>query len=219
MAYAGRSKSELQELFVSTIVDTDLTLEESAFAALSLGLTYVGQCNEEVAGAIIQTLMERDENQLNSPSAKYFGIGLALLYMGQQNKCEATLETIGMIEHPIKKFIESGNVLQVQKMVHECLSDEKNSEAAILGLALIASSEEIGNEMATRLLNHVMHFGKADKKKIVPLAYAVLSISNPKINTMDILFKLAYDTDTDIALRAIVCLGLVGAGTNNSRLA
>lgn len=45
MAYAGRSKTELQELFVSTIVDTDLTLEESAFAALSLGLTYVGQCN------------------------------------------------------------------------------------------------------------------------------------------------------------------------------
>jgi 26S proteasome regulatory subunit N1 len=66
-------------------------LEESAFAALSLGLTYVGQCNEEVAGAIIQTLMERDELQLNSPSSKYFGIGLALLYMGQQNKCEATL--------------------------------------------------------------------------------------------------------------------------------
>jgi 26S proteasome regulatory subunit N1 len=64
-----------------------------------------------------------------------------------------------------------------------------------------------------------MHFGKSDKKKIVPLAYAVLSISNPKINTMDILFKLAYDTDADIALRAIICLGLVGAGTNNSRLA
>lgn len=73
--------------------------------------------------------------------------------------------------------------------------------------------------MATRLLNHVLHFGKADKKKIVPLAFAMLSISNPKINIMDVLFKLAYDTDTDIALRAIVCLGLVGAGTNNSRLA
>lgn len=114
-------------------------------------MTYVGQCNEEIAGAIIQTLMERDEAQLNSPSAKFFGLGLALLYMGQQNKCEATLETISMIEHPIKKFIEimiiavayigSGNVLQVQKMVHECLSDDKNSEAAILGLSLIASSE------------------------------------------------------------------------------
>lgn len=88
-----------------------------------------------------------------------------------------------------------------------------------MGLSLIASSEEIGNEMATRLLNHIMHFGKADKKKIVPLAFAMLSISNPKINAMDVLYKLAYDTDTEIAYRAIVCLGLVGAGTNNSRLA
>jgi 26S proteasome regulatory subunit N1 len=57
LAYAGRSKTELQELFISTIVDTELPLEESSFAALSLGLTFVGQCNEEVAGAIIQTLM------------------------------------------------------------------------------------------------------------------------------------------------------------------
>ena len=73
--------------------------------------------------------------------------------------------------------------------------------------------------MATRLLNHVMHFGKGDKKKIIPLAFAMLSISNPKINAMDLLSKLAYETDIEIALRAIVCLGLVGAGTNNSRLA
>jgi 26S proteasome regulatory subunit N1 len=60
------------------------------------------------------------------------------------------LEAINLIEHPIKKFIEimiksisyvgSGNVLKVQDMMHECLSDEKNSEAAILGVALIASS-------------------------------------------------------------------------------
>lgn len=73
--------------------------------------------------------------------------------------------------------------------------------------------------MATRLLNHILHFSKTDKKKIVPLAFAVLSLSNPKISVMDILFKLAYDTDAEIAHRAIICLGLVGAGTNNSRLA
>lgn len=51
------------------------------------------------------------------------------------------------------------------------------------------------------------------------MAFAMLSISNAKINSMDILFKLAYDTDPEIAQRAIICLGLVGAGTNNSRLA
>lgn len=73
--------------------------------------------------------------------------------------------------------------------------------------------------MVIRLLNHILHFGKPEKKKIVPLAFALISLSNAKINVVDILYKLAYDTDTEIAQRAIICLGLVGAGTNNSRLA
>lgn len=70
-----------------------------------------------------------------------------------------------------------------------------------------------------RLLNHILHFAKTEKKKVVPLALAILSLSNAKIQVMDLLFKLAYDTDTEISYRAIICLGLVGAGTNNSRLA
>lgn len=45
MAYAGRSRADLQEIFVSKIVDTSLSLKESAYAALSLGLSFVGQCN------------------------------------------------------------------------------------------------------------------------------------------------------------------------------
>lgn len=116
-------------------------------------------------------------------------------------------------------YIGSGNVLKVQGMMHECMSEEKHSETAILGLALIASSEEIGNEMAMRIINHIMHFGKIEKKRVIPLALAILNLSNPKINVMDILFKLAYDTDTELAERSIIALGLVGAGTNNSRLA
>ena len=229
MAYAGRTREDLQEVFIPKIVDTDLSLKESAYAALSLGLSFVGQCNGEVAEAIVQTLMERSEEQLNEPFAKYFGVGLALLFMGQQNKCEASLEAIQLIEHPIKKFVEiivtstayvgTGNVLKVQNMMHECMSDDKHTETAILGVALLASSEEVGNEMAMRLLNHILHFSKSEKKQVVPLALALLSLSNPKIGVMDILFKLAYDTDTEISHRAIICLGLVGAGTNNSRLA
>ena len=54
---------------------------------------------------------------------------------------------------------------------------------------------------------------------MIPLALAMLNLSNPKIQVMDILFKLAYDTDSELAAKSIMCLGLVGAGTNNSRLA
>lgn len=46
-------------MLISKIVDTSIGLKESAYAALSLGLTFVGQCNGDVAEAIVQTLMDR----------------------------------------------------------------------------------------------------------------------------------------------------------------
>jgi 26S proteasome regulatory subunit N1 len=36
---------------------------------------------------------------------------------------------------------------------------------------------------------------------------------------MDLLTKLSYDTDVNVSMSAIFSLGLIGAGTNNSRLA
>lgn len=50
--------------------------------------------------------------------------------------------------------------------------------------------------MAMRLINHLMHFGNLEKRRVIPLALALLNLSNPKISVMDILFKLAYDVDT-----------------------
>lgn len=36
---------------------------------------------------------------------------------------------------------------------------------------------------------------------------------------MDLLVKLSYDSDKNVAKSAILALGLIGAGTNNSRVA
>ena len=47
----------------------------------------------------------------------------------------------------------------------------------------------------------------------------LLRISNPEIATMDLLTKLAYDSDEHVSMSAIFALGLIGAGTNNSKLA
>lgn len=48
---------------------------------------------------------------------------------------------------------------------------------------------------------------------------ALLCIGNPKIPVQDILTKLSHETDEELAQSAIFALGLIGAGTNNSRLA
>ena len=36
---------------------------------------------------------------------------------------------------------------------------------------------------------------------------------------MDLLLKLSHDPDSDLAYRAILSLGIIGAGSNNSRIA
>ena len=52
----------------------------------------------------------------------------------------------------------------------------------------------------------------------MPLAIGLERISNPEVATMDLLNKLAYDADKQVSMSAIFALGLIGAGTNNSRL-
>lgn len=122
-------------------------------------------------------------------------------------------------------YAGSGNVLKVQKMLHLCAEHKKDAKdsmhqiAAVIGVALIAFGEQIGTDMCLRTMNHLMHYGEPVIRKTVPLAIGLLRVSNPEVKTSDLLNKLAYDSDADVALSSIFALGLVGAGTNNSKLA
>lgn len=64
--------------------DTKASLDVIAFTAISLGLVFVGSCNEEVAQAIIFALMDRSESDLGEPLARLLPLGLGLLYLGKQ---------------------------------------------------------------------------------------------------------------------------------------
>merc|ERR1719408_1142992 len=73
--------------------------------------------------------------------------------------------------------------------------------------------------MVLRTLDHVLQYGEVTLRRAVPLALALLNISNPKVAVIDTLSKLSHDADQDVALHAIISMGLMGAGTNNARLA
>lgn len=90
---------------------------------------------------------------------------------------------------------------------------------AVLGLALIAMGEELGAEMSIRTFSHLLQYGDPVIRKVVPLAIGLLSVSDPKLTLVDILSKFTHDSDLDVAQGAIMGLGLIGAGTNNSRIA
>lgn len=236
-AYAGSRREDLLENLTPTIVDTSCSVEVSAMAAVSLGMIFVSSCNEEVAQAIIQTLLERQavDGALDGTWAHFFSVGLGLLFLGQQDQVEATLAAIDAVSHPMAKtakltvegmaFAGSGDVLKQQKTLGVCAEHlENESEAfhqsvAVLNLALVGMSEEIGNEMCYRALDHILQYGDLPAKRAVPLCMALLSLSNPKVLVIDNLSKLSHDADADVAMGAILAMGLMGAGTNNARLA
>ena len=64
-----------------------------------------------------------------------------------------------------------------------------------------------------------MHYGEPVIKRAVPLALGLLCASNPLVNILELLSKYSHDNDQEVSMNAIFAMGLVGAGTNNARLA
>ncbi|KAG0934931.1 hypothetical protein G6F32_010573 [Rhizopus arrhizus] len=230
------ARTEVADLLLPIVSDTALSMELSSMAALSLGIVFVGSCDGDITSTILQTMMEREDQYLKESWSRFMALGLSLLYLGKQDASEATLETLKAIEHPLGKQAEvlvealsyagTGNVLKVQKMLHMCndhldkeTEDDTFQGFATLGVALIAMGEEVGSEMSLRTFNHLMHYGEPVIRKTVPLVYGLLCASNPQVTILDTLSKYSHDNDSEVAISAIFAMGLVGAGTNNARLA
>ena len=234
IAYAGSQREELMDLFIPIAANTESTnFAEVSFAALSLGLIYVGTCDDEIGGILLQRLMESSDMELDENVSRFLCLGLGLVYLGKTERADAVLEAVRTVEHRMGKYAEitletcayagSGNVLTVQKMLRLCaehLTENAEHQAvAVLGIALTVAGEDIGTEMTLRSLDHLLQYGELPVKRVVPLALALMYISNPDYGVVDQLSRLSHDVDHELAQGAIIGLGLVSAGTNNSRVA
>ena len=240
LACAGTNKEDLLELLLPIVEDTSLDMQLSAMAALSLGMIFVGSSNDRVSEAIITTLLDEErQKQLKDKWTRFMSLGLALLFFGRQEEVEVILETLKVIDHPMAKpaavlaevcaWAGTGTVLKLQDLLHICndhiedSEDKKGDELlqtyAVLGLSLISMGEEVGQEMVLRQFGHLMHYGEPNIRKAVPLAMGLISPSNPQMKVYDTLSRYSHDNDNDVAINAIFAMGLLGAGTNNARLA
>ncbi|GLT86845.1 hypothetical protein SLE2022_049590 [Rubroshorea leprosula] len=233
ISYAGSQNEQIRSILTSILNDAKAPLDVIAFTAISLGLVNVGSCNEEVAQAIIFALMDRSESELGEPLTQLLPLALGLLYLGKQESVEATAEVSKTFNEKIRKYCDmillscayagTGNVLKVQNLLGHCAQHLEKGEThqgpAVLGIAMVAMAEELGLEMAIRSLEHLLQYGEQNIRRAVPLALGLLCISNPKVNVMDTLSRLSHDTDSEVAMAAVISLGLIGAGTNNARIA
>merc|ERR1712013_855904 len=117
-------------------------------------------------------------------------------------------------------YAGTGNVLKIQQLLHICSDhyeqdkevvdkskdkkkEDKKEDApldlsglqavAVLGLGLISMGEDIGSEMLIRTLSHLMRYCEPIIRRAVPLALALISVSNPQLPILDTLSKFSHD--------------------------
>mmetsp|Transcript_35750 Transcript_35750/g.80530 ORF Transcript_35750/g.80530 Transcript_35750/m.80530 type:complete len:878 (-) Transcript_35750:419-3052(-) len=234
IAYAGSNREDVMEYLLPVVQNSEgADMTEVGLAALSLGHVFVGSCNEDVGSALVERLMEASEEELDHPMARFLCLGLGLLFFGRMERADGMLEAIKTVEHKMGKYaaitLEScayagtGNVLKVQELLGVCAEhlteNADHQAAAVLGIALVSLGEDVGSEMALRAMDHLLHYCELPIKRALPLALALLNISNPDYSFVDQMSRLTHDSDAEVANNAIMGLGLLGAGTNNSRVA
>lgn len=69
-----------------------------------------------------------------------------------------------------------------------------------MGLALIAMAEPVGSQMASRMLEHLLQYGEPPVRRAVPLALALLNVSDPGQQVVDALSRLSHDADSEVRI-------------------
>jgi 26S proteasome regulatory subunit N1 len=231
MIAVGSCNGEVTSTILQTLMEksaTDLKDSFAKYLPLGIGLCYLGK--QDAAEATIAALEVIPEpfKQIAVTLVEicaYAGTGNVLKIQQLLHICSEHYEQEKEPEKKDKKKDDKKD----EKKDDKDKKDEKEEEVArdmsgqqavaVLGLGLIAMGEDIGSEMLYRTLGHLMRYSEPCIRRAVPLALALISVSNPQLNILDTLSKFSHDTDPEVAQNSIFGLGLIGAGTNNARLA
>ncbi|XP_001604992.1 26S proteasome non-ATPase regulatory subunit 2 [Nasonia vitripennis] len=222
MVAVGSCNATVTTAIMHTLMEkTEAELKDTyaRFLPLGLGLCFLGK--QEAAEAIIAAL-EVIPEPFKSMSTTLVEV---CAYAGTGNvlKIQHLLHICSEHYEPTNEKEEKSSSKDKDKKEEKKEEKEKDLSSrqaiAVLGIALIAMGEEIGAEMAYRTFGHLLRYCEPVIRRSVPLALGLISVSNPKLNILDTLSKFSHDSDLEVAHNAIFAMGLVGAGTNNSKLA
>jgi len=220
----GSCNSDVTSALLQTLMEkSEVELKDTfaRFLPLGLGLTYLGK--QEAAETVVLALEVLTDPFKSMASTMvevcaFAGTGNVLRIQRLLHICSEHHETPEKEERKEKESAkkEEGAAATVAAAQPDLSSQQA---VAVIGLAVIGMGEDIGAEMAFRALGHLLRYGEPCIRRAVPLALGLISVSNPRLNVLDTLSKFSHDSDSEVALNSIFALGLVGAGTNNARLA
>ncbi|TFK98578.1 armadillo-type protein [Pterulicium gracile] len=229
--FVGSENGEIASTILQTLMekvereDKDLEEKWSRFLALGLALLYLGK--QDASDATIETLKAIEHPvskmaQILVEACSFAGTGNVLKVQEMVHHCDEHIDGKKK-EEKEDEAKEDSSAEDKDEGKDKDESKEKKDDSfhafAVIGVALISMGEEIGAEMSLRQFNHLMQYGDPIIRKSVPLAIGLVSASNPQLPILDTLSRYSHDNDLAVALNAIFAMGLVGAGTNNARLA
>lgn len=121
-------------------------------------------------------------------------LGIALIAMGEEIGAEMALRTFGHLVSDTGGTAQSWEETQEQR----------------LGLASRLCRPHPGSN--THLPSVQLRYGEPTLRRAVPLALALISVSNPRLNILDTLSKFSHDADPEVSYNSIFAMGMVGSG-------
>ena len=228
MTYAGSEREDILETLDEKFMGSQ-NPEIYSFAALAIGLIFVGSCNDAALTPLMNLFSDFVEDDTSKKYIPILSLGLGLIFLGQQSKCEGAVEFLNTLNSNILcKFAQTtvsscayagtGNVLEIQKLLRICSGDDSiQHSAAVIGIAIIALGDSVSCQMSQRMFEHILQYGKPSARLMVPIAYALTSISNPSPELIDTLHRVGHDTDINVCKNVALAIGLLSAGTQNTR--
>lgn len=221
----GRCQHNIVQLMLSKIIEANgqesLKSHYMRLAGLGVALCYMNDRDGIDAAQAAMDVFEEPFKTIMQTMLKmcaYAGTGDVLVVQ----------ELLRIVEEKIDNVKEEKPKDKPKKDLNHKRKEEKSNPEwdycmgqamAVLAVAAVSKGEEIGAEMVLRIFGHIGRYGEPIIRKVVPLATALISVSNPQISVIDVLTKYSHDVDDDVSCNAIFGLGFVGAGTNNARLA
>ena len=217
MIFIGTAHADISEAIVETFMadggQAELKDKWTRFMTLGLALLFFGR--QEEVDVVLETLKAIPEHMSKPASVlaeicAWAGTGAVLKLQQLMHICN---------DHIEEKDDQEGDDKDESGEKRDVSGDQLVQAYAVIGLALVAMGEEVGQEMVLRQFGHLMHYGESNIRKAVPLAMGLISPSNPQMKVYDTLSRYSHDNDIDVAVNAIFAMGMLGAGTNNARLA
>jgi 26S proteasome regulatory subunit N1 len=140
LAYSGSARADVLELLLG-VLESDATRPEAlGHAAVALGLVFVGTGHALAVETLNTIFLDRDAKQLDSTHTRFVALGLGLLFLGRQDDAEVTLASLAAVPAPwgpyarvtvqTCAFAGTGNVLQVQELLHAIAEPSKKDDDA-----------------------------------------------------------------------------------------